>query len=113
MGNLQVGLDVIQADISYLKAKKIGVISNQTSIDSKGNSIVEIMLSHEIDLIRIFAPEHGFRGEADAGASIDNTIDTKTGLPIFSLYGKNKRYSSWIFFVTILVLLIALIEADL
>ena len=90
LGNLQVGLDVIQADISYLKAKKIGVISNQTSIDSKGNSIVEIMLSHEIDLIRIFAPEHGYLGNYQAGETFDNSKDMLSDIEIVSLYGKNK-----------------------
>ncbi len=90
MGNLQVGLDVIQADISYLKTKKIGVISNQTSIDSKGNSIVGIMLSHEIDLIRIFAPEHGYLGNYQAGEKFDNSKDMLSDIEIVSLYGKNK-----------------------
>ena len=68
------------------------MVANQTSLVHQVH-LVDTLLSRGINISKVFAPEHGFRGEADAGAFIDNTIDTKTGLPIFSLYGKNKKPS--------------------
>ena len=57
-----------------------------------GNThLVDSLLSLRIDVVKVFSPEHGFRGKADAGAKIEDGIDSKTGLPIISLYGKNKK----------------------
>lgn len=73
-----------------IKNKKIAIVCNNTSvIDDK--HIVDTLLSLGHQIQRIFAPEHGFRGNADAGATINNSIDSKTGLEIISLYGKNKK----------------------
>ncbi len=60
-----------------------------TTIDTL--SIVDFLRENTIDIRRVFAPEHGFRGEADAGEYVKNGVDTKTGIPIISLYGKNKN----------------------
>src|SRR5690625_6384582 len=54
-------------------------------------SIVDFLLENEIDVRKIFSPEHGFRGDVDAGATVKSGKDIKTGLPIISLYGKNKK----------------------
>ena len=78
--------------IPLLVGKSVALVANQTSLVHQVH-LVDTLLSRGINISKVFAPEHGFRGEADAGASIDNTIDTKTGLPIFSLYGKNKKPS--------------------
>jgi uncharacterized protein YbbC (DUF1343 family) len=93
--------------ISKLKGKKVALVGNQTSVVRTGDTIVskewkskdklrythlvDTLLAHGIDIKRVFAPEHGFRGTADAGATIKDGIDAKTGIPIISLYGKNKK----------------------
>ena len=73
-----------------LVGKRIGLVVNQTSM-VKGDHLVDFLLSNGMDVKKIFAPEHGFRGKADAGEKIDNSIDQKTKLPIISLYGKHKK----------------------
>ena len=54
---------------------------------------MDTLLALKIEVVKVFAPEHGFRGTADAGALVENDIDKATGLPIVSLYGKNKKPS--------------------
>jgi uncharacterized protein YbbC (DUF1343 family) len=105
------GAENTSAYLSLLKGKKIGVITNQTGIinieseetkiTSNGTkeylrifntiSIVDFFINNQIKVEKIFAPEHGFRGTADAGEHIIDGKDTKTGLPIISLYGNNKK----------------------
>ncbi|MEA3449328.1 MAG: DUF1343 domain-containing protein [Bacteroidota bacterium] len=76
--------------ISVLKGKSVGVVANHTSrIDDV--HLVDSLLSRGVDVKRIFAPEHGFRGMADAGEIVENETDTATNLPVISLYGKNKK----------------------
>jgi len=88
--------------LSKLKHKQVGIVTNQTGIVivndeedkkmlSNQQSIVDFLLEHHIEVTKIYAPEHGFRGTADAGELIKDGIDTKTGLPIISLYGENKK----------------------
>jgi uncharacterized protein YbbC (DUF1343 family) len=77
----------------YLKGKKIALLVNQTSTISKTH-LVDSLLKFKIEIVKIFAPEHGFRGNADAGEHVKSTIDKKTGLPIVSLYGKKSKPSS-------------------
>lgn len=77
----------------FLKGKRVGLVGNQTT-EVNGEHLVDRWLANEINLKVIFAPEHGFRGAADAGAHVKNEIDTKTGLKIISLYGKNKKPSA-------------------
>ena len=80
------------AYLPLLQGKKIGVVANQTSV--KGNThLVDYLLSQDIEIVRVFAPEHGFRGKADAGEKVEDGKDAKTGLSIISLYGKNKKPS--------------------
>lgn len=68
----------------------VAVVGNQTSV--VGNThLVDTLLSSGASVTKIFCPEHGFRGTAAAGAHVDNSVDPKTGLPIISLYGKNKK----------------------
>lgn len=77
--------------IAYLKGKRVALVVNQTSTTADGSHLVDALLLNEVDVKTIFAPEHGFRGEADAGATVANGVDQQTGLPIISLYGKNKK----------------------
>lgn len=88
-----VGASQTNAYLNLLKGKKVGVLVNQTSVI--GNShLVDTLTSLGINIKMAFAPEHGFRGNEDAGAHVKDAIDPKTGIKIFSIYGKNKRPSS-------------------
>lgn len=76
--------------IPMLKGKSVAVVGNQTST-IEGTHLVDSLLKRGVNIIKVFSPEHGFRGDGDAGAKINDAIDAKTGLPIVSLYGKNKK----------------------
>lgn len=87
--------------IPLLKGKNTAVVANQTSVIFKNSAgedslqshthLVDSLLSLEIAVKKVFAPEHGFRGEADAGEQVKDGMDATTGLPLISLYGKNKK----------------------
>ena len=79
--------------LPLLQGKRIGIVGNQTSIVGETH-LVDTLLSLGIDVRKIFTPEHGFRGTADAGAKVNSGKDEKTGIPIVSLYGKNKKPTS-------------------
>ncbi|MBC8769730.1 DUF1343 domain-containing protein [Arenibacter sp. BSSL-BM3] len=89
-----------EAYLPLLQGKKVGIVANQTSVIFKDTQtlsfthIVDSLLAHNIDIKQVFAPEHGFRGEADAGEKVSDGKDEKTGLPIISLYGKNRKPSN-------------------
>lgn len=91
ISEIQTGADNFEAYIPVLKGKKTGVVTNQTGILSNKTHLVDFLLEEKIQVSKIFAPEHGFRGTADAGEHIVDGKDTKTGLPIISLYGDNKK----------------------
>ena len=90
-----VGANQTNAYLPLLKGKRVGIVANQTSVIFKVKSsythLVDSLVSLKIDVKNVFAPEHGFRGIADAGEHIKDGIDTKTGVPILSLYGDNKK----------------------
>ena len=73
--------------------KKVAFIGNHTSTIGKTH-LVDSLLSLNVNIRKVFSPEHGFRGTADAGEKVNNEIDSKTNLPIISLYGKNKKPSN-------------------
>lgn len=81
--------DMVQ-DLRNPNTGGVAVVGNQTSIVD-GTHLVDTLLAVGVNVTKIFCPEHGFRGTAAAGAHIDNSTDPKTGLPIISLYGKNKK----------------------
>ena len=89
------GANQTEKYIPLLKGKNIAVVTNQTGIVFKKNGsqihLIDSLLSLSVSIQKVFAPEHGFRGKADASEHVSNNIDTKTGLPIISLYGKNKK----------------------
>jgi uncharacterized protein YbbC (DUF1343 family) len=89
--NFKTGADNFENYLPILKDKKVGVVSNQTGILTNKTHLVDFLVANAIDVQKIFAPEHGFRGTADAGELIVDGKDTKTGLPIISLYGDNKK----------------------
>lgn len=87
---IEVGAEQLKEYLPLLEKKKVALVVNQTSL-IKNTHLVDTLLSHNIEIVRIFAPEHGFRGEASAGETVKNEIDKKTNLPLLSLYGKNKK----------------------
>lgn len=90
---LLIGAEQLGLYLPKLKNKKVALVVNQTSA-IKGKHLVDILMGKKVNLVKIFAPEHGFRGAADAGEKIKDGKDRKTGLPILSLYGKNKKPSA-------------------
>ncbi len=88
---MKTGADNYVTYLPLLENKKIGIVTNQSGILSDGTHLVDFLLSKKINVRKIFAPEHGFRGTADAGETIKNDKDVTTGLPIISLYGTNKK----------------------
>jgi uncharacterized protein YbbC (DUF1343 family) len=80
--------------LPLLAGKNVAVVSNQTSVIFKKNGythLVDSLLSQGITISKVFSPEHGFRGDVDAGETVADGFDVKTGLPIVSLYGNNKK----------------------
>lgn len=84
------GADQISEYLPLLKGKRVAMLVNQTSIIGTKAS-VDSLLSLGVNVVKVFGPEHGFRGNASAGAKVNNEVDVKTGIPIISLYGKIKR----------------------
>ncbi len=79
--------------VPLLKGKNVALVVNQSA--KLGNThLLDTLIALEVNVKKIFVPEHGFRGSADAGASISNDVDKKTGIPIISLYGKKKKPTS-------------------
>lgn len=76
--------------LPLIKGKRVGLVGNQTSLVGETH-LVDTLLSLGVDLKKIYCPEHGFRGTADAGAKINSGKDEMTGLPIISLFGKTKK----------------------
>ena len=91
-----VGANRTDAYVSQLQGKRVGIVANQTSVifNNEGHThLVDSLLSLNVNIKKVFAPEHGFRGQADAGEHVKNSTDAKTGLPLISLYGKNRKPS--------------------
>src|SRR5210317_179846 len=115
--NVVVGANQVELYLPLLRGKRVGIVANQTSVIKKPMKnikaiftdyvpnknlkinanifvhLIDSLVVLNIDVKTVFAPEHGFRGTADAGEVVKNGIDTKTGIPIISLYGKNKKPS--------------------
>ena len=77
--------------VDGLKGKKVALFSNQTGVVG-GEHVLDLLLREGVDVVTIFSPEHGFRGEADAGESVSSSVDEKTGVRISSLYGSGFDY---------------------
>lgn len=88
--NIRTGAESTAEYLPLLKNRKVAVVANQTSLIANTH-LVDSLLALGIDVVKVFAPEHGFRGDAGAGETIKNGKDAKTGLPLISLYGKNKK----------------------
>lgn len=93
-----VGANRTEEYLPLLRGKRIGVVANQTSVIFKEGEenisythLIDSLLSLKINIKKVFAPEHGFRGTADAGELVKDGKDTNTGLAIYSLHGKHKK----------------------
>ncbi|MDO6598310.1 DUF1343 domain-containing protein [Oceanihabitans sp. 2_MG-2023] len=108
--DLRIGANQTEAYLPLLIGKRVGIVANQTSVIFKLNEneitslettpikntythLVDSLVSLKVDVKKVFSPEHGFRGIADAGELLKDGVDTKTGLPIVSIYGQNKKPS--------------------
>ncbi len=87
---IRPGAYQLHSYLPLLQGKRVAVVGNQTS-EINGVHLVDTLVSLQINIVKVFAPEHGFRGQASAGEQVNNSIDIKTGLPIISLYGKHKK----------------------
>jgi uncharacterized protein YbbC (DUF1343 family) len=88
---IKTGADNYEKYLPLLQNKKVGIVTNQTGILTNKIHLVDFLLEKKIAIQTIFAPEHGFRGTADAGEHVVDGKDAKTGLSIISLYGDNKK----------------------
>ncbi|MBC7937919.1 MAG: DUF1343 domain-containing protein [Rhizobacter sp.] len=89
-GKVITGADRTAVYFPLLKGKKVAVFANQTSLVAKTH-LVDTLLAGGISVVKIFGPEHGFRGNADAGEHVVDAKDKKTGIPVISLYGDHKK----------------------
>ncbi|MEM7656220.1 MAG: DUF1343 domain-containing protein [Bacteroidota bacterium] len=81
----------LQDHLAAMQGKRIGVVANHTARLIDGTHLVDSLIGAGLQVMRVFAPEHGFRGSADAGQKIEDGVDPKTGLPIVSLHGKRRK----------------------
>ncbi len=92
-----VGANQLEKYLPLIEGKRIGIVANQTSVifNKEGYAhLVDSLVSLNVEIKKVYAPEHGFRGTADAGELLKDGVDTKTGIPIVSIYGKNKKPSA-------------------
>lgn len=83
------GAEQTNAYLKLLKGKRVALFSNQSGV--VGNKLtLDVLLEHQVNVVEIFSPEHGFRGKADAGEKVSSSVDSKTGVHVFSLYGAPK-----------------------
>lgn len=89
---VRMGAEQMEKLLPLLNGKRIALVVNHTSVVGRSHThLLDTLLNLKVDIRKVFAPEHGFRGNADAGETVKNGRDTKSGKPILSLYGKNKR----------------------
>lgn len=90
---VKVGIEVLRdQNFAQLKGKRVGLITNPTGVDSRMRSTVDILHKAEgVELVALFAPEHGVRGDVAAGAMVSGTKDATTGVTVFSLYGNGYK----------------------
>ncbi|RED19072.1 uncharacterized protein YbbC (DUF1343 family) [Flavobacterium cutihirudinis] len=88
---IKTGAENYTAYLPLIQGKSVGIVTNQTGIIDEKTHLVDFLASKNIKIKTVFAPEHGFRGTADAGEHVSDEVDAKTGLSITSLYGKNNK----------------------
>jgi uncharacterized protein YbbC (DUF1343 family) len=89
VARVRPGIDVLLADSAHLvRGRRVGLVTNQAGVDARGTSNVARLTEAGVRLVALFSPEHGFRGGAAPGAAVASAVDSATGLPIYSLYGR-------------------------
>jgi uncharacterized protein YbbC (DUF1343 family) len=92
--DIALGNENIDMIVQLTTSQKVAVVGNHTSVlSSSGTHLVDTLVSRGVNVVKVFAPEHGFRGDRANGAHINDDIDLKTGLPILSLHGKSRKPS--------------------
>ncbi len=89
---LKLGAERMEAYLPMLEGKRVALVVNQTSIIGQTH-LVDTLVARGVNVVKVMAPEHGFRGEAPDGEKIDDSRDAKTGIPIVSIYGSTKKPS--------------------
>ncbi|MBA3317188.1 MAG: DUF1343 domain-containing protein [Gemmatimonadales bacterium] len=88
-GRVRPGIEVLLADSAGLvRDRRVGLVTNQSGVDASGVSDVVRLRAAGVQLVALFSPEHGFRGAAEPGVAVASSVDSATGLPIYSLYGR-------------------------
>ena len=87
------GIDVLLADSLHLvEGRRVGFVTNHTALDAAGVHAIDRLNGHpQVELVALFSPEHGIRGDAEAGVLVDSSVDAATGLPVHSLYGETRK----------------------
>ena len=90
---VKLGIEVLRdRGFDVLKGKRVGLVTNPTGVDSHLKSTVDILHeAPEVNLVALYGPEHGVRGNVHAGDHVDNDVDARTGIPMYSLYGKTRK----------------------
>ena len=90
---IRPGIQVLLEDSLHLvKGKKVGLVTNQTGVDSNGLSSIDLLFDHlQVDLVALFSPEHGIRGDLGPGEEVGDDVDPRTGTSIYSLYGNTRK----------------------
>jgi uncharacterized protein YbbC (DUF1343 family) len=89
---IQTGAEQTEKYVPYIKGKRIAILGNQTTVIGKKH-LVDSLRSLGITIVKVFGPEHGFRGKASAGVSVQDEVDSATGIPVISLYGAKRKPS--------------------
>lgn len=87
---IKVGIENLENFKDFFKGKRVGLITNHTGVDRNLKSTIDI-LNEKVNLVALFAPEHGIRGDLQAGEKLDTYTDELTGLPVYSLYGETRK----------------------
>ncbi len=92
-GKVKLGVEVfLEKHLDLVKGKRVGLIANQTAVNSRLESTIELFSKHpDVNLVALYGPEHGIRGSAQAGEYVPFTIDEKYKIPVFSLYGQSVK----------------------
>jgi uncharacterized protein YbbC (DUF1343 family) len=90
---VKTGIEILkEQNFEVLKGKRVGLITNPTGVDAQLNSTIDILAdAPEVNLVALYGPEHGVRGNIAAGEKVENALDSATGVPIYSLYGKTRK----------------------
>ena len=92
---VRVGIEVLEGrNFEGLKGKRVGLVTNPSGVDSRLRSTIDILAGAEdVNLVALFGPEHGVRGDAYAGDAVGDSVDPQTGVKVFSIYGKYREPS--------------------